>query len=441
MKLIFTLITACALSGALLAQQADINMPFGNRIPAGNCEGKQIPSARISQTGNPSTAAAYHQWLYPSGTTMAGKRVSQFNAYLAPTFQDSSVKTVFASGTSNVWMMKAGGTLDPYSTKFSPNSLATGNGYTLDTVWIGGHYEIHNATIGDTLYVEVSWGPIASSWYAHLTKTTPVESFYTSKNVVSTTSGNTSPSAAPLNYSAILKHVFTAADSFAPNHLAYKFYPLVPTGGPIWIAAGNVVAVQYTFVPKAAYSAGATYFSGVSPTAATMNSFLGIQFEDSLYTATSGASGHQYFYDANGSNVSSYYGNKARYGKYTGAQAGLNGVSLALDNDGFAWAVSISSSLVTSTEEMNAYGLSLSQNIPNPFNGNTEIAYELGNNSDVVFSVYDISGRIVMEQKEGTQAAGKHTISLNASSFTKGIYFYSVKANGSSLSRKMIISE
>ncbi|HXC03506.1 MAG TPA: hypothetical protein VNZ86_02065, partial [Bacteroidia bacterium] len=344
MKLIHTLILSLFITSTLGAQQLTTPLPFGGRMPAGPCEGKQISATRTAQTVNPAPEAAYHQWLNPSLSAMAGKRVTQFNAFLSPTFQDSTVKEVFPSGTSNVWMMKGGGTLDPYSAKLAPNNLTSGSGFTIDTVWIGGHYEIHNATPGDTLYVEVSWGVTGSAWYAHLTKTTPVESFYTSKNTVSVTSGNTSAFTATPAYSIILKHVFTATDSFAPNHLSYKYIPLVPSGGPVFIPAGNVVAVQYTFVPKAIYSAGDTYFSGVSPTAATMNSFLGIQFEDSLFTATSGASGNQYFYDATGSNVSSYYGNKARYGKYTGAQAGLNGVSLPLDNDGFAWAVSISSS-------------------------------------------------------------------------------------------------
>lgn len=71
---------------------------------------------------------------------------------------------------------------------------------------------------------------------------------------------------------------------------------------------------------------------------------------------------------------------------------------------------------------------SLEQNYPNPFNPLTRISYQLALNSDVKLTVYDITGRKVINLVNDYQMAGSHTVTFNGSSLASGIYFYRIEA-------------
>jgi hypothetical protein len=86
-------------------------------------------------------------------------------------------------------------------------------------------------------------------------------------------------------------------------------------------------------------------------------------------------------------------------------------------------------------------GLSVGQNYPNPFNQNTEITYNLNKSSDVVFTVYDMTGRELVNSNYSTVTPGQHVISLQANQFTPGIYFYTFNVNGSVVTKKMVITQ
>lgn len=85
-------------------------------------------------------------------------------------------------------------------------------------------------------------------------------------------------------------------------------------------------------------------------------------------------------------------------------------------------------------------GVKLGQNSPNPFNTFSTINYELASKSEVALSVYDVTGKKVAEQTEGTQSAGAHTIKVNASNLSAGVYYYSLKVGeNNSSAKKMVI--
>jgi len=81
----------------------------------------------------------------------------------------------------------------------------------------------------------------------------------------------------------------------------------------------------------------------------------------------------------------------------------------------------------------------LSQNYPNPFNPTTVINYQLATGSFVTLKVFDITGREVKSLVNGVQNAGKYYISLDASNFPSGVYFYRLIAGNYSEVRKMIL--
>jgi hypothetical protein len=92
-----------------------------------------------------------------------------------------------------------------------------------------------------------------------------------------------------------------------------------------------------------------------------------------------------------------------------------------------------------SVQETNA-AFSLSQNIPNPAANSTVFNYNLTNNSDVTFNVYDVEGKVVFSSSEANQSAGAHRLEMNTSNLSNGMYFYTITVNGQTETRKMTVS-
>lgn len=84
---------------------------------------------------------------------------------------------------------------------------------------------------------------------------------------------------------------------------------------------------------------------------------------------------------------------------------------------------------------------SLEQNYPNPFNPTTEIKFALPSASDVKLNVYNINGQLVSELVNGNEEAGIHKVSFDASNFNSGMYFYTLEANGTRITNKMILTK
>jgi len=84
-------------------------------------------------------------------------------------------------------------------------------------------------------------------------------------------------------------------------------------------------------------------------------------------------------------------------------------------------------------------GIRLSQNKPNPSKGNTEVNYTLSGKTNVTFEVRDVTGKLVLSQHNGVELQGDHTFKMETQNFNDGVYFYTIKTDGYSLTRKMIV--
>jgi hypothetical protein len=84
-------------------------------------------------------------------------------------------------------------------------------------------------------------------------------------------------------------------------------------------------------------------------------------------------------------------------------------------------------------------GFTLSQNYPNPFNARTNIEFELEKSSHVNLCVYDITGAKVATLVDGRIDAGAHQINWDASQVSSGVYYYTLRANGSESTKKMTL--
>ena len=83
---------------------------------------------------------------------------------------------------------------------------------------------------------------------------------------------------------------------------------------------------------------------------------------------------------------------------------------------------------------------SLEQNIPNPFNHTTRIYYELNKPGNLTLQIYDLTGKLVASQAEGKISMGKHFIVVE-NTFGAGVYFYTLTANDTSVTRKMVVTD
>jgi len=83
--------------------------------------------------------------------------------------------------------------------------------------------------------------------------------------------------------------------------------------------------------------------------------------------------------------------------------------------------------------------ISLGQNYPNPFNASTIIEFSLGGPSDVTIDIYDLLGRAVAMLDLGRMSPGRHEVSWNAGDNPSGVYFYRLRVDGASETRRMVL--
>lgn len=90
-------------------------------------------------------------------------------------------------------------------------------------------------------------------------------------------------------------------------------------------------------------------------------------------------------------------------------------------------------------------GVLLSQNYPNPTNGNTFINYQLPYNATVKLSVYNVMGKEIAQLVNATQLPGLYQVQWSGANQPNGIYFYRItvigKSRSETLSKSMILKK
>ena len=103
----------------------------------------------------------------------------------------------------------------------------------------------------------------------------------------------------------------------------------------------------------------------------------------------------------------------------------------------------VASSVVPVTGNLpTSYGLT--QNSPNPFNPTTRISFALPAAGEVKLAVFNVIGQQVKELVNSNMEAGVHEViwdgkDANGSSVASGIYFYKIKANNFTDTKKMVL--
>ena len=81
----------------------------------------------------------------------------------------------------------------------------------------------------------------------------------------------------------------------------------------------------------------------------------------------------------------------------------------------------------------------VSQNFPNPFTGTTTVNVNLEKAANLSLVVTNMTGQKVIEINRGQVPAQTHTFTIEADMLQAGIYFYTVTAGTSQVTRKMIV--
>ena len=76
---------------------------------------------------------------------------------------------------------------------------------------------------------------------------------------------------------------------------------------------------------------------------------------------------------------------------------------------------------------------------PNPATTQTTISYSLDNSSDVVFRMFDLSGRMVSQFNAARQSKGIHTQVIDVQSLQRGVYMVQIITDNGSKTAKLIV--
>ncbi len=133
--------------------------------------------------------------------------------------------------------------------------------------------------------------------------------------------------------------------------------------------------------------------------------------------------GYTYFLMENGGLKSSYTGNLIEHKPVSVEQFEIKRDYLLslLPGDQLSETMKQSISILKSGE--------LLQNVPNPFNGTTQIWYKLDEEAQVAIHVFGYTGKRVSTISSGKQDKGSHFVEFSSESLPAGIYFYTLELN------------
>ena len=137
----------------------------------------------------------------------------------------------------------------------------------------------------------------------------------------------------------------------------------------------------------------------------------------------------------NGGPFDGYYVTKNESLPPDGATSTLNGTWYAASESikGTITSVQIA------VDEDTPAAFAVAQNTPNPFNPATTINFTIAEASDVSIDIFNVAGQKVDTIANEYLSAGSHTVTWDASGFSAGIYFYTVKSGDFSKTMKMTL--
>lgn len=156
----------------------------------------------------------------------------------------------------------------------------------------------------------------------------------------------------------------------------------------------------------------------------TINNLNSIKFGSALngcvvgengtrYITTNGGSNWINHQDITGANLNTVYFSTASVVYTAGYYSLISNFDLSLVN-------------INANQNELPSGFVLEQNYPNPFNPVTNINFTIPQSGNIELLIYDIKGSLLKTAASGKYSAGKHSLVLNLSEYSSGVYFYTV---------------
>jgi trimeric autotransporter adhesin len=221
--------------------------------------------------------------------------------------------------------------------------------------------------------------------------------------------------------------------------------------GGLFTAAGGVSANAIALYDGTSYSAlGSGCSGGFYPYVFSVLSFNGELYVAGMYTIAGGQTVNGIAkWNGNawsGFNGGFYNGGTNAYGAYGICIFNNNLVATGIFNTAGGVGVgniAIWEGLLTGVNNNQTVPdrFELSQNYPNPFNPTTKIGFSIAKSEDVKLTVHDITGREAALLVNEHMIAGVYEIAFDASKLSSGVYFYTIKTNSFTSTKKMILTK
>jgi hypothetical protein len=95
--------------------------------------------------------------------------------------------------------------------------------------------------------------------------------------------------------------------------------------------------------------------------------------------------------------------------------------------------------VLSSVNELENESFALTQNYPNPFHNYTSIDLQLKKTCTISIEIYDVMGQKLISDQSKHLSAGTYTMNIDGSNLSPGIYFYVVRTEGFSVTRRMLV--
>ncbi len=458
MKKVTLFIASVILAGAAFAQVEFVpGIKHVNQLQKA-MNGKKIAGKARTSNVQMATASAdtVVYWLsYADAANAQSGNISYVN-WLPLNFDSLPLLKNYYTTTVHIQFESAAQILDVKSSDFVLNATNIAGGvyqlnsksaYTVDSMGVGLNYLRSTApTVVDTmivtLYSSATAGNLVGPYYF-----TGQTANYASDTVFFDAQQYSHGTNAPIAKNAVtFKIPLTVADSTTNPTTGFpvKYF----NTNRFSVAAGKLLATAVTFK-----SGGPAYSDTTTFGWHNMNTMGIITNEVNGDAAGKGTYGTYTYCNGKAShpcdwNVSSVIPTSTRYNLDPGGNAG--GWD-SLYTPSWAWNLGYSyqahefyykltqTSSFTGINEITPANLNVSQNVPNPFSDVTVINYSLAENVGVSLEVFDITGQKVQTIEQGKQAIGVHTIQLNSGTLQAGMYFYTLTAGTSRITKRMII--
>lgn len=114
-----------------------------------------------------------------------------------------------------------------------------------------------------------------------------------------------------------------------------------------------------------------------------------------------------------------------------------DGVSMGIES--YQWSFTTRSTGIKKLEYTIPIDYKLSQNYPNPFNPITKIRFELPKAGNVKLTIYDGLGKEIENLANEKLQPGIYESDWDGTQYPSGVYFYRLKTDGYSETKKMIL--